>query len=1062
MIFRHIWRSTCAILAVVLVCGASNALAQNVTTGNINGTVVDPQGAVLPGASVTATHTDTGTKYEAVTQGDGRFQLPNVRVGTYSVAANLNGFKTQTQNNIVVKLGEDQTVDFKLQLQAVSETVTVTAAVPVIDTNRAGTAANISKESIETLPTINRSIFDFARTSPYVNLSPDSANNDSFISIAGKNNRYNNMQIDGAVNNDVFGIPSAGVPGAQTGSQPISLDAIQEIQIVVAPYDVRQGGFSGGGVNAVTRSGTNSFSGTGYWFGRNQNLIGAIPAVVTTAVPNPADTKIGEFKDQQGGFSLGGPIAKNRAFFFGNLDLARKSSPVGFSADGSSGQAWGGLNAAGVPAHLADIQQILNIAKTQYAYDAGTLGEVTTPIDSDKVFLRGDFNLSDSHRLTVRANYVNGGRTLTSAGVPSTTIYALPHDYYTSEEKVFSPVGQLNSTFSHVFNEFRITYTRDRFGRNNPGNPTFPYVRIDLPDQSNVRIGTENSSHANKLNQDIIELTDDVTWVKGKHTFTLGTHNEFFHFWNLFIQNLYGQYEFFSIANFQAGRAQFYSHGFSNTSNPQEAAEFSVRQFGGYFGDQWRVRSNLTLTYGVRLDAPNFPDTPKANPLTVTDFGLRTDVVPAPKMWSPRIGFNWDLSNGSEARSQIRGGIGYFTGRTPYVWLSNQYGNTGIDFTTISTSTAATNSIPFVADPNAQPIVVTGASAGRQSVNLIDPDYKFPAVVRGNLAYDRDLGFWGLIGTGEYLYTKNVQEIKYQNVNFVPTGTLPDGRLTYSRKDANLNDALLLTNSSLGSSWTISAKIERPFKNGFSASGSYIYNRAWSINDGTASTAGSNWANNPVQYDTNNPALSRSNFDMGHRVNLSASIPIPLGWGVRSVASFFYNGQSGRPYVILFNGDANLDNRTNNDIAFVPASPDQVILTNGTWAQLDAFLSSDPASQNYRGQIPPRNAGRAPWNNQLDLRYAVNVRTRSRATVELTMDVFNLLNLLNKEWGWQYFPLFPSSSGNGLIGYGGLDPATGKERLNLSAITSPTFQGTFQRDDLRSRWQAQWGLRVRF
>jgi hypothetical protein len=587
-------------------------------------------------------------------------------------------------------------------------------------------------------------------------------------------------------------------------------------------------------------------------------------------------------------------------------------------------------------------------------------------------------------------------------------------------------------------------------------------VRVDLPDQSNVRLGTENSSHANKLNQDIIEVTDDVTWVKGKHTFTFGTHNEFFHFWNLFIQNLYGQYEFFSIATFQAGRAQFYSHGFSNTSNPEEAAEFSVRQFGGYFGDQWRVRPNLTLTYGVRLDAPNFPETPKANPLTVADFGLRTDVVPAPKMWSPRIGFNWDLSNGGETRSQVRGGIGYFTGRTPYVWLSNQYGNTGIDFTTISTSTAATNSIPFAADPNAQPVTVTGAAAGRQSVNLIDPDYKFPAVVRGNLAYDRDLGFWGLIGTGEYLYTKNVQEIKYQNVNFVPSGTLPDGRITYSRKDGNLNDALLLTNSSLGSSWTITAKVERPFKNGFYASGSYIYNRAWSINDGTASTAGSNWANNPVRIDTNNPELSRSNFDMGSRVNLSASIPIPLGGPLRSVASFFYNGQSGRPYVILFNGDANLDNRTNNDIAFVPASAEQVILTNGTWAQLDAFLSSDPASQNYRGQVPPRNAGRAPWNNQLDLRYAVDVRTGTRARIELTMDVFNLLNLLNKEWGWQYFPLFPSSSGNGLIGYGGLDPATGKERLNLSAITSPTFQGTFQRDDLRSRWQAQWGLRVRF
>jgi len=333
-------RFVCAIaMAVVVVAAARPAGAQTVTTGTLSGTVVDPQGAVLPGATVSAVHEPTGTKYEAVTGAEGRFEMPNVRVGgPYAVTAALSGFRNQTESGVNVALGENRVVDFKLQLQAVSETVTVTADVPLIDPTRAGTAANISKETIENLPTIQRSIFDLARTSPYVNSSPDAANNDTFISIAGRNGRYNNMQIDGAVNNDVFGIPSAGVPGAQTGSQPISLDAIQEIQIVIAPYDVRQGGFSGGGVNAVTKSGTNTFSGTGYWYGRNQNLIGKIPAVATPSNPNPADSKIGAFKDQQGGFSLGGPIVANTAFFFGNFELARKSSPVGFSAAGSSRQ----------------------------------------------------------------------------------------------------------------------------------------------------------------------------------------------------------------------------------------------------------------------------------------------------------------------------------------------------------------------------------------------------------------------------------------------------------------------------------------------------------------------------------------------------------------------------------------------------------------------------------------------------------------------------------------------------------------------------------------------------
>jgi hypothetical protein len=1050
-------RVLCAIwVLAALVFLVRPAAGQNVTTGALSGTVFDQQGGALPGATVVANHEPTGIKYETVTGSDGRFQIPNVRVGPYSITASLSGFKDKTESNVNVALGSDQAVEFKLQIATLTEAVTVVAETPVIDTSRAGTAANISKDTLENLPTIQRGILDFARTSPYFNLTPDSANGDASISVAGRNNRYNNMQIDGAVNNDVFGIAGTGTPGGQTGTQPISLDAIQEIQLVVAPYDVRQGGFSGGGVNAVTRSGTNSISGTGYFFGRNQSLVGTIPAIATAANPTPGDAVFGNFSDRQGGFSVGGPIKPSKAFFFTNFDWARKSVPVGFSVSGDSGQPWG---------HQAEVNQILSIAQTKYGYDAGGLDEVSPPTSSDKIFVRTDFNLSSKNLLTVRVNYVNGIRELTSSGIPSTNVYALPGDYYRIQDKVIAPLGQLNTTWSHAFNEFRVTYQRERNERTNPGFEIFPYVRVDLPDQSNVRIGTENSSHANQLDQDITEVTDDFTLIRGKHTITIGTHNEFFKFRNLFIQNLYGNYEFTSIANFQAGLAQLYQVGYSNTSDPMQSARFSVRQFGVYVGDQWRAKSNLTLTYGVRLDAPNFPDKPAANPVTVADFGYATDVVPAPKMWSPRIGFNWDLSNGAATRSQVRGGVGYFTGRTPYVWLSNQYGNNGIDFTTISTG-AVNNAfqIPFEADPNAQPKTVTGATAGRQSVNLIDPDYKYPAIVRTNFGYDRDLGIWGLIGTGEFLYTKNVEEIKYQNLNYIPAGTFPDGRITYKKLDANLNDALLLTNSSEGSSWTLTFKVERPFRNGWNASGSYIYGRAWSINDGTASTAGSNWANNPVRIDTNNPDLTRSNYDMGSRVNFQAVIPIPLGRNIRSTASFFYNGQSGRPYVLLFNGDANGDGRSNNDIAFIPASPDQVILTVGTWEQLDAFLSNDPASKDNRGTIPLRNSGRAPWNNSLDFRYGVNLPTGGRTKVELTFDILNVLNLLNAEWGWRYFPLFPSSSANGLIVLStpAVDPASGKERLSLQTINSPNFLGTFQRDDLPSRWQAQWGARVRF
>jgi len=659
--------------------------------------------------------------------------------------------------------------------------------------------------------------------------------------------------------------------------------------------------------------------------------------------------------------------------------------------------------------------------------------------------------------LTYRLNYVDGTANIGSVFSDS---YLLPDRFYSIEDKNLSNVWQLKSTLGKGFNELRVYYQRERNERgHNQDFARFPSVRVDFSDGSQVNFGTELSSQANALNQDVVEVTDDFTFIKGRHTFTVGSHNEFYKFWNLFIQGFNGDYRFSSIANFQAGIAQSYRHDFSNTSDPQVAAEFGVRQFGLYAGDRWRLADNFTLTYGIRADIPRFPDTPGANPIAVTDFGYRTDVVPSPVSWSPRVGFNWDLSGGAGKQRQVRGGIGIFSGRTPYVWLSNQYVNTGLLLTNLSTAFNANNTIPFVANPDAQPTTVTGGTTGRQTINVIDPDYQMPQIIRGNLAMDHELGIWGLVGTAELVFANNLKDIVYQNINFVPTGvTQPDGRLTFKKFDANLNDVMLLTNSDQGSSWTMSFKVDRPFRNGVFVSGSYSYNDAHSVNDGTSSVARSNWTTNPIGLDPNNPPLTRSNYASGNRISLTGTVPINFGRGFHSWASLYYNGQNGRPYSILFNGDANSDSITNNDLIFVPASADQVNVTNGTWEQLDAFLSSDPSTSKYRGQIMPRNAGRAPWSNQLDFRYALNVPTGSKAKVELTADVINMLNLFNKDWGWAYWPPFPA--GRALIGFG--TPANGKLTYNLNTLTASTFTGVFDRSDLRSRWQAQFGARVRF
>ncbi len=1043
-------------LGIAVLCalfGATPATAQNITTGTLAGTVMDAQEGVLPGATVVAVHQPTGTIYEAVTQADGRFTMLAVRVGgPYTVSAEMVGFRKQEQTGVEVGLGESRAVSFTLQLETVQETVNVVAAAQVIDTTRAGAAANVGTQALETLPTISRSLNDFARTSPYFNTNTDSADGSDMVSVAGRSNRYNNMQIDGAVNNDVFGLASTGTPGGQTGTQPVSLDAIQEVQLVVSPYDVRQGGFSGGGINAITKSGSNAFKGTAYFYTRNEAFVGKLPSVVTPAKPTPTDTEVGEFSDKQYGFALGGPIVRNKAFFFGNVDWARKMTPVGYSIDGSSGQAWG---------NAQYVQQVAAIAKARYGYDVGGFGEFSNPNDSNKAFLRADVNVSPRHQLTLRTNWVDA---MADIGSQSSGTYKMPTNFYHMTDEMLSNVGQVNSSFGRIFNEFRVTYSRERNKRGGqPGAPDFPQVQVDLPDGNRVQFGTEYSSHANALNQDIIEVTDDVTMVLGNHTISVGTHNEFYKFYNLFIQYLYGGYRFNSIANFDAGIAQQYNYNYSNTPDPKQAADFPVAQFGFYAGDKWRARNNFTLTYGLRVDLPRFSEKPNANPIAVAKFGYKTDNVPAPTLWSPRVGFNWDLSNGG-ARRQIRGGVGIFSGRTPYVWLSNQYSNTGVDFTSLSVNYSSANRLPFVADPYSQPKVVTGGTTGRQTINLVKPDYKYPEILRGTFGFDHELPL-GLIGTAEGVYTRSLHDIFYQNLNYVPTGaTRPDGRLVFTKFDTSLNDVLLLSNATDGKSWSLSYKIERPYKNGFAWSASYLYGRAYSRTDGTSSVARSNWVNNPGGLNTNDPQLTRSTYDPGSRVNVSATLPIPLFKGLRSSLSLFYNGQDGRPYSIGFNGDVNSDSITYNDLLFVPSSASDVVLyssvagQNATWDILNGFLN-EVGVDDYRGKIIARAASRAPWQNQLDLRYTLTIPTPRKTRVELTADVFNFLNLLNKDWGWRYYGAYNMNS---LIGYGGIDAATGKMRYNLSTLMGSSYAGVFTRADLASRWKAQFGARIRF
>lgn len=1067
------------LLSAVSVCSCfilvPKPASAQVTTGNIIGQVTDQQGGVLPGATVVATHVPTGTVYKTVTDKDGRFRLLEVRVGgPYAVKVSMSGFKDGDAQGVSVLLGEDHTLDFKLELQTVTENVEVGAS--AIDVTQAGAAGNMTADQIATVPTIARNIFDVVQANPYFSGYNAAGNGQLSLSIAGRNNRYNNIQIDGAVNNDIFGLSNTGTPEGQAGAQPISFDSIQELQLLVSPYDVRQGGFSGGGLNIVTRSGSNQLGGDGFIYGRNQSWVGTYfnPNLaetvggVTTVGNESAPT--GSFSDKQLGGSIGGAIVKNKAFFFFTEDSQRELTPSGVTADGSGATFT-------QPAAAATVVSLL---QSRYGYNpAGSsgldpLGNFSRLTNSDKYFGRVDFNLTPTERLTIRNNFIDSNA---DSGTPTQNFFMLPDDYVRFHILTDSTVGQLDSTFGgNLVNELRVASTEIRNHRG--GEPfeqePFPKVTVDVAPGVTVVAGRDNSSTANQLFQDDIELNDDLTMVRGNHTITVGTHDEFFHFQNLFIQNTFGNYTFTSLANFQAGLAQAYSFNFSNTGNPLQQADFRVAQYGAYIGDQWRLASNLTLTGGVRVDLPRFNSMPGANPETVTLFGLATNVTPSPTQWSPRIGFNWDpVGNGKQ---QLRGGVGIFSGRTPYVWISNQFSNNGLEFSAISISTNNANQIPFDSNASTQPSNPAGGvvKTATQTINLIDPNFKFPSQLRANLAYDMTLP-WGLVGKGEFLFNKTLEDILYQNLNDVPTGAVStlDGRPLFNGQaiSTTIGPATFLTNTNKGHGWSVSYDVSRTFKDNLGFEAAYFYGQQFTVEESESSVALTSFQD---IYSTtpNNPAVTTSDFDPGHRVTANVSYSVPVTHGLRALLSLFYVGQSGHPYTLSYSFDVNGDQQNFNDNLYLlpPTQANAVAYSskNGTpvsYQTLANFFSSlGSCVTDQIGQIYTRNSCRAPWVNTLDARVAVHLPFKA-VNADVTLDILNLLNLLNSHWGIVKFVNFnqidvinPFTTGNFKNG--------GPQITSLDLTTiSPAVAGTFAPfsiDDTRSRWQMQLGLRVTF
>ncbi|CAM2005362.1 TonB-dependent receptor [Acanthopleuribacter pedis] len=1074
-----------SMMCMLCITWASLAMAQGVTTANLTGVVVDPSDQPLPGAVINGVHEPTGTRYSAVSRADGRFDLRNVRVGgPYTITASMPGFKTQQQNNLYLKLGDTQSLNFKMTVDAIEETLVVVAETnALINAGRQGSESSVSQESIEKLPTVNRTITDYTRTNPYFQ-DFDSDGGASTFSVAGRNNRYNSILIDGAVNNDLFGLTASGTPGGQAEAPPVSLEAIQEIQLLVSPYDVRQGGFSGGGVNAITKSGTNDFSGSVFHYSKTDSQFGEF-------IGDDGDpVELGDFEETQTGFSIGGPIVKDKIFFFASAESRRRDVPTGFEirADNASGS---GQN-FGFFAEAQEFIEILN----GYGYDPGGLNEVTRNTDNDTIFVRFDFNIGDAHQLTLRHNYVDAENLILN---PDAFAYNFPGNAQLFPNETNSTVLQLNSSLGEFYNEFRVSYQTIKDRRTGQGQP-FPWVEIENIDPNNVfpndefrgrigdefEAGTERFSTANSLDQSIIEITNDLTFFRGAHTITIGTHNELFDFDNLFIRENFGAYQFDTLEDFRNGWARQYDYSFSATDDPKQSAKFDAQQLGFYVGDQWTVNPTLTVTMGLRVDIPLFPDEPTRNPVLDTFSWYRDNPIENPNaqletgglsttntpdgnmLWSPRVGFNWDITG--DGTQQLRGGAGVFSGRTPYVWLSNQYANTGIEFTriraTIDGDASRDNHIPFNPDPNNQPEFIPDVDIDTNEIDVIDPDFKLPQVFRGNLAYDHDLGFWGIVASAEVIFSQNMNEILYQNLNIIPQrnadgsiATAFDGRPLWESQDNDLSDVIYLTNTSEGDSVSFNVKLERPWRDGFQWFVSYLHNSSDSVNDGTSSQAFSNWRFVPNSGDPNNPETAASRFGIEDRFSASVAYDFKFADNYTLTVSGFYNAQSGRPFSYIFNGDVNGDGQRSNDLLYVPATMDEVewrgpreMSTQEIWDTFSEFVNADDGL-NF-GEIASRNNSRAPWRHQLDLSASLKAKF-NRYSVQAYVNLFNIANLLDDEDGLVEYVSFSTFQ---LIRYRG----TNSEGKPIYQLNATELDNRFETDPLRSRWQGQFGLRFSF